>query len=103
MRLTSRQVQTIKSAVLRRFGAGAHVWLFGSRVDDKRRGGDFDLYLETELTEPDDIIDRKIGLLADLHATPEFEDEKIDLVIRPPLPDVELPIYRIARTEGVAL
>ncbi|MDD1650892.1 MAG: nucleotidyltransferase domain-containing protein [Methylococcaceae bacterium] len=104
MRLSPRQINTLKSAVSRHFGPGARVWLFGSRLDDGRRGGDYDFYLETELTNPDQILDGKIHLLADLHATPEFEDEKIDVVIRPLASwSTELPIYRIARQEGIAL
>ncbi len=103
MRITSRQLNTLKTAVARRFGAEARVWLFGSRVDEQRRGGDFDFYLETTLTDPDDIMNRKIGLLADLHATPDFEDEKIDLVIYPLMLGPELPIYRIAKAEGKKL
>jgi len=103
MRLTLHQTQTLKSTVARRFGADARIWLFGSRVDERRRGGDYDFYLETPLTDPDDIINRKLRLLADLHATAEFEDEKIDLVIRPLSFGEELPIYRIAKEEGKEL
>ena len=47
MRLTDQQVQTIKQATAEIFGTDARVWLFGSRADDNRRGGDVDLMVET--------------------------------------------------------
>ena len=100
MRLTPSQIQLVKKAVTRHFGARARVWVFGSRTDDSRRGGDFDFYLETDLDDPDDVIDRKLELLAELHATPDFEGEKIDLVIQAALPCASAPIYRISSTGG---
>lgn len=48
MRLTPTQHQQILQATRLNFGANANVWLFGSRVDDSRRGGDVDLYVETD-------------------------------------------------------
>ncbi|MCI0732552.1 MAG: nucleotidyltransferase domain-containing protein [Methylococcaceae bacterium] len=89
--------------VLRHFGENTLVWLFGSRVDDRRKGGDYDFYFETELVDPDEILDRKLALLADLHSTAEFEDEKIDLVIRPGAPGQDLPIFHIAKADGIRL
>ena len=85
MRLTEIQRQTVKRLAAEIFGADAHVRLFGSRVDDAKRGGDYDFLLETALDDADALIDRKIRLLAALHATPAFEDEKIDIVLMTPL------------------
>ena len=48
MRLTSAQIDTIKSTAQQIAGAEASVWLFGSRLDDRRRGGDVDLLLQSE-------------------------------------------------------
>ncbi|MBK1631860.1 hypothetical protein CKO31_14160 [Thiohalocapsa halophila] len=103
MRLTRPQIQAIKQAVTDHFGADAQVWLFGSRTDDKRRGGDFDFYVETDLDDPAEVIDRKLRALAHLHATPDFEDEKIDLVIRPAIAGPYPPIYDRACRQGVRL
>ena len=103
MRLTRPQIQAVKRAVADHFGADAQVWLFGSRTDDKRRGGDFDFYVETDLDDPDEVIDRKLRVLARLHATPHFEDEKIDLVIKPAIAGPYPPIYDRARQQGVRL
>ncbi len=91
-------------AVTRHFGSNARLWLFGSRVNDSSRGGDFDIYLETGLTDPEQVIERKLKALAELHSTAEFEGEKIDMVIKP-LADwsVDLPIYQVARREGIPL
>jgi predicted nucleotidyltransferase len=103
VRLTPAQIRLVKKAVTRHFGAKARVWVFGSRIDDSRRGSDFDFHLETDLDDPDDVIDRRLELLAELHAAPDFEGEKIDLVIKAALPGACAPIYRIARREGTPL
>ena len=103
MRLTSTQVRLVKDSVLRHFGSDARVWVFGSRIDDERRGGDYDLLIETASTDAAGIIDAKLGLLADLHATSDFEGEKIDVVVRSGIPGPDLPIYQAAREQGVRL
>jgi uncharacterized protein len=47
MRLTSDQVLTILGTASRVSGGHALVYLFGSRLDDRARGGDVDLLIET--------------------------------------------------------
>jgi|GEM_PF-1709277 len=47
MRLTPAQINIIRNATRQNFGQDALIWLFGSRVDDSKRGGDVDLYIET--------------------------------------------------------
>jgi len=103
MRLTPAQIDTVKAAVARHFGPAARVALFGSRRDNDRRGGDFDFYIETDLTDADWLFDRKLKLLADLHASPAFADEKIDLLVRGHLPGAWPSIYDIARRDGLPL
>ncbi|MDO8413546.1 MAG: hypothetical protein Q7S51_07145 [Gallionellaceae bacterium] len=39
MRLTPSQIEVIKQEAEHYFGSGAQVWLFGSRVDDTKKGG----------------------------------------------------------------
>ena len=48
MRLTPAQIDTIQSTVYAVLGEGAVVSLFGSRLDDSRRGGDVDLLIEAQ-------------------------------------------------------
>ncbi|WKT81007.1 nucleotidyltransferase domain-containing protein [Thermosynechococcus sp. PP45] len=45
MRLTDQQVQQICQIVAALVGSEAEVWLFGSRVDDRLKGGDVDLLI----------------------------------------------------------
>ena len=52
MKLTPEQAQAIRQCIHTHMGKHARIWLFGSRVDDSRRGGDVDLYGEPE-TAPD--------------------------------------------------
>ena len=47
MRLTPSQQQIIESTVAEVAGPGAQVWLFGSRREDARRGGDVDLVVRS--------------------------------------------------------
>jgi hypothetical protein len=38
----------IRNSFRQCFGGEDHLWLFGSRVNDYKRGGDIDLYVETK-------------------------------------------------------
>ncbi len=52
MRLTPSQIETICSTARQTLGEGAQVSLFGSRLDDQRKGGDVDLLVQAQ-PEPD--------------------------------------------------
>lgn len=95
MRLTPEQVRTIRERVRAAMGQRSRIWLFGSRVDDRRRGGDVDLYVE-----PDVMPDLRARLLCRGTLADDL-DLDVDLIVQEPGRD--LPIYRIARQEGVPL
>jgi len=101
MRLTSSHVEVIRVSALKNFGQAARVWLFGSRVDEQRRGGDIDLYIEPELQDPAELVDAKLHFLKELHE--KLGEQKIDVIIRRAAVKDELPIFRIARETGVQL
>lgn len=46
MRVTEKERQVLHDEARKAFGADSKVFLFGSRVDDARRGGDIDLLVE---------------------------------------------------------
>jgi len=100
MRITELQRGVIKQTVLKYFGTGSELRLFGSRVDDSARGGDIDLYVEPEIQEVDAIMEAKLGTLRVLHQL--LGEQKIDLVINRKVGKM-LPIYKIAKEMGVAL
>ena len=50
MRLSKKELETIKNSIKDTFG-DAVVYLFGSRVDDSKTGGDIDLYIISSLNE----------------------------------------------------
>lgn len=47
MRLDSQKIQTVRTAVETIVGNGSEIRVFGSRLDDSKRGGDLDLLIET--------------------------------------------------------
>jgi len=98
MRITLFEKTIIKSSVKRHFGGNADVYLFGSRVDDNRKGGDIDLYITTDLPTSE-IIREKIGLLVDIELG--LGEQKVDVVINNRTR--QKPIYEIAEKEGVRL
>ena len=103
MRVTPEQIKVFEAYAHRYFGEDAGLWLFGSRADDRKRGGDYDFLVETNLTDPDEIVERKIALLVELQGTAQFEDEKVDLVVKRRDSPFELPIYRVAMQQGVRI
>jgi predicted nucleotidyltransferase len=80
MRVSDRERSAIREAVARHFGADARVLLFGSRTDDDRRGGDIDLYVETDLA-PAEANRAKLLTIADVQLA--IGEQKIDLVVSP--------------------
>lgn len=48
-------------------------------------------------------LEHKIALITELQSSPAFEDEKIDLIVRRRHAQFEMPIYAVARKEGLRL
>ena len=96
MRLTAAEQQTLHDASLRWFGVSPR--LFGSRVDDARRGGDIDLYIEAKLS-PQDAFQRETQMAAELYRL--LGERKIDIIVN--TGQLDLPIYQVAREQGVWL
>ena len=103
MRISPQQTETIKMFTHHHFGEDAEVWLFGSRVNNEKRGGDYDFLIETSINQPDIIIEHKITMIAELQSTPNFEDEKIDLIVKRRNSSFDMPIYGVAKKEGIRL
>ena len=74
MRLTPHEREVIRRLGFHHFGRTPR--LFGSRLDDARRGGDIDLLIATDLC-PAEAGRRRIDLLADLWL--ELGERKIDI------------------------
>jgi len=49
MRLDSQKIQTVRTAVETIVGNGSEIRVFGSRLDDFKRGGDLDLLIESDI------------------------------------------------------
>ncbi len=81
MRLTPGQINIIKSTVQQVLGDSAEVSLFGSRLDDSRRGGDIDLYISGLPLSLAEQLDKKLHLLVQLKK--QLGDQKIDIVFAP--------------------
>ena len=99
MRLTHEQVAIIHEAVAEVLGQEARVYLFGSRVDDRRRGGEIDLYIELPvLAEPRS----RLQVQLQRRLWERLGPRRIDLLIR--AHDEALrPIHRDALEQGVRL
>lgn len=99
MRLSHEQTEVIRNAVTDIYGKDSKLWLFGSRVNDNRRGGDIDL-----LVRPGSIAGRhnlmdKIRLLGRLER--ELGERKVDIVIE--TSNDQRAIVRIAHETGIPL
>ena len=75
MRLTEHQRSVLKKNFQKIFGDGK-IYLFGSRIDDSKKGGDIDLYISTKAT--DSLSEKKIDFLVNVKR--EIGEQKIDVV-----------------------
>ncbi len=99
IRLSEHDTNAISNAFRQCFPHEDHLWIFGSRVDMSKRGGDIDLYIETTLTDISKITDAHYAFASTLEQY--LGEQKIDIVIK--YGDKDLPIYTIARNTGIQL
>ncbi|VFN00274.1 MAG: Nucleotidyltransferase domain-containing protein [Candidatus Kentron sp. G] len=96
MRLTSKQIETIKQTVQNIAGCEARAILFGSRLCDEVKGGDIDLLIQSE---------QAIGLLQRARIKLALEETlalPVDIIAHQPgLPPT--PFQQIAIEKGQAL
>ena len=101
MRLTPFQLKTIQTTFRQCFGEKDHLWLFGSRVDDKKKGGDIDLYVQTPELDTKKLDSQRSKFLLTLYNI--LGEQKIDIVLHRINDNIDLPIYRVAQKTGVLL
>ena len=98
MRLSDGEIAMIREAAREVFGPAAVVRLFGSRVDDRKRGGDIDLHVELR-ERPADDADGEFLFWDTLQA--RLGEQRIDIVVQ--ALGVERPIDAVAKSTGVVL
>ena len=76
MRLSKRVINILQNNIKKSFG-DVNIYLFGSRTDDNKRGGDIDLAIDTNLSKQE--FRKKKSLLLSLLVRIDF-DYKIDIV-----------------------
>lgn len=101
LRLTENQKKVICNAFKKHFGFDDHLWVFGSRANPQKKGGDIDLYVETQQKDSKQVLDQKLAFVNELWLN--LGEQKIDVVIRRLNTDFHLPIYEIAKQEGVQI
>lgn len=101
MRLTPQQQYAIRTTVAETFGTEASVWLFGSRVDDNKRGGDIDLLIETNLSDVNMIVRAELAFVTKLQM--KLGEQKIDVLVNYPTRNYTPPIFNIAKETGIQL
>ena len=105
MRLNDDQIQAIRQAATNAFGPGTSVWLFGSRVDDAKKGGDIDLLVcpqvrsAEDAAEPQQAFMQKIKMLTLLERY--LGERKIDLVVEQA--QDPRPIVEVAHKTGIKI
>lgn len=105
MRLTEAEIAIIKEAIYKRFRSVGRIILFGSRVDDGKRGGDIDIMVESDETIEAGVL-HKLEALSDIHI--RLGERKIDFVLAQSAGSMEdlrdeRDIVKTARETGVTL
>jgi predicted nucleotidyltransferase len=101
MRLSKIEINIIKSVACEIWGAKTKVYLFGSRTDNSKKGGDIDLFVNLEVEqEPGKIMLQKAEFLSKLDIL--LGEQKIDLLVKTHYNN-HLPIIKTAQIMGVEL
>jgi hypothetical protein len=80
MRLNHSEIAGIKKAIVEFIPhENFQLFLFGSRIDESKKGGDIDLLLIVDESFKDDLLRQKHMLLAEIKDA--IGDQKVDLII----------------------
>lgn len=101
VRLTQHQINIIKNIIHCVLGQDKQttIWLFGSRVDLKQRGGDIDLFIETDVDLENSV---ETACLIYAKIIMALGDQKIDVLLKDNKTE-ECAIFETARRTGVIL
>ena len=97
MRLTEQERTKFIQYSKQYFGRNIHLYLFGSRVYDEKKGGDIDLFLDSD---KDIDIEDQIAFLKEIYIS--VTQRKVDFIIKSPSKK-NRPIFQTAKKEGVLL
>ena len=99
MRISAENIKKITEIISELAGDGLSVTLFGSRVDDGKRGGDIDLLVESAVA-----VDNPAWLAAQISAQVSrlMAGRQVDVLIGAPNLK-QLPIHEVAKSTGILL
>lgn len=100
MRLSQKEIEIINKLARKHFGTNTRVFLFGSRTDDHKRGGDIDLLMKNK-DQSRLTLEAKIHFLAELKRI--IGDQKIDVVFDNPQTRLKTNFYRSITRQQIEL
>lgn len=101
MRISQQQAETLKRVAAEVFGSQAGLLVFGSRVEDARRGGDIDLYVTGFNQSLEKTLDAELRFL--VKAKQALGEQRIDVVFAPQPKQAPLPIQRMTEQTVIPL
>jgi aminoglycoside 6'-N-acetyltransferase len=101
VRLSDHDFESLKSCFRKYFLDGDKLWLFGSRADLNKKGGDIDLYIETYAKTIDDAVKMESSFLFALQD--KIGEQKIDIVLNMINNPYPISIHDIAKKTGVRI
>jgi len=93
MRLKPSEVSTIKGIILA-IDPQAEIYLYGSRVDDEKRGGDIDILIMSKIID----FDKKLTISAKLFEA--MDEQKVDILVAS---DASDPFARTVKDGAIGL
>ncbi len=96
MRITPHEAQVIRTAITAH-DPNAIIFLFGSRTDDNKKGGDIDLLVESKVIG----LPQKLDILVSIKD--KIGDQKIDLIISENIELTADPFIRSIKRKAIKL
>ena len=82
MRLSPKEISAIQNAFRRNLHVAYGLYLFGSRVDDSKKGGDIDLLVAVSLQDKLSVVELKVKILISIFET--LPEQRIDITVATP-------------------